>query len=92
CDQWNAWSDWSAENMWFIFGTPPPTINTFATSSQDTFDLSWERSGKEVVMEFSPSLNETNWQVVAGPVTATNWTLELPEGHSSGFFRIRTQD
>jgi hypothetical protein len=77
--------------MWFIFGTPPPTIRSYATMAEGTMGLSWGRSGLEVYIEYSLSLTSQDWVAVDGPIAGTNWTLAVPEGGPMGFFRVRTE-
>ena len=90
-DAWDAFSAWSSDPAWFIYGTPPPDFRSFAAPDGQSAAFSWERCGKAVYVEFSDSLTATNWQPVAGPLAGTNWTLELPAGRDAGFFRMRVE-
>jgi hypothetical protein len=92
CDQWTDWSQWSSAKLWFIYGTPPPTINSSVVLSGNDMHLCWDRSGKEVVVEFSPSLTATNWQEVVAPTTSTNASINISGSRRHGFYRIRTVD
>jgi len=91
CDQWDLWSDWSTNVMWFIYGTPPPTIGEMAPQSDGSFEMNWERSGKAVYIEHSPTLIPADWQPVAGPIHGTNAVAAPPPGSKRGYFRTRTE-
>jgi len=90
-DQWDAWSAWSTNTIWFIYGTPPPTIMSMQTGAEQTLSFEWERSGTGVYIEYSPSLIATNWEIIAGPIYDTNTTLSVAPGQESGFYRVRTE-
>ncbi len=91
-DQWGAWSTWSTNNLWFIFGTPPPTVNGFELEDDGSVTMDWERSGTAVYVEYKADLMSTDeWEVVDGPVYGTNTVITPLEGKESGFYRVITE-
>ena len=90
-DQWDSWSDWSTNAIWFIYGTPPPTIGEMAPQPDGSFEMNWERSGKAVYIEHSATLTPADWQPVAGPIYGTNSVVTPPPGSVRGFYRTRTE-
>jgi hypothetical protein len=53
--------------------------------------LEWQGAGGQLFVEFSLSLKPANWQTIAGPLNATNWTFTPVPGAQSGFYRVRSE-
>jgi hypothetical protein len=84
-------SPWADGAFWFYFGIPPPDVVGVASASAGVFTVEVERTSRSVVVEFTPSLVEPDWQPITVPVVGTNVVFELPPGESSGFFRMVTE-
>nr|MDA3797553.1 hypothetical protein [Kiritimatiellia bacterium] len=92
-DHWLYYGAWSQENMWFIFGTPPPTVNSFNMNIDGLIVLDWERSGTAVYIEYKEDLMSTDeWSIVAGPIYGTNIVISPLEDKQSGYYRVITAE
>lgn len=98
-DQWDAWSTWSTGELWFIYGTPPPTVKKTVLYRQTpgpedegvTLEFSWERSGKGVYIEAASNSFDGTWLPLAGPIIGTNHSITLPANTPAMFYRVLTE-
>ena len=95
-DQWNAVSDWSTNA--FVYGVlqvqppvpPEPVTVGTATLHHGQLSLTWSETPYPVRIEFSPQLINPQWTAVEGAsnLTGTSFTVDLPVGVLSGFYRV----
>jgi hypothetical protein len=91
-DHWLDYGVWSVGNMWFIFGTPPPTVNGFELEDDGSVIMDWERSGTAVYIEYKADLmSSAAWEVVEGPLYGTNAVISPLDDRESGFYRVKTE-
>jgi hypothetical protein len=87
-------SDWSPGMNTFHFGAIPPQggeITGLRLGTNGQLTLEWTGTVGSVFVEFSETLNATQWQTVAGPLVETSWTFTPTPGTPSGFYRLRCE-
>jgi hypothetical protein len=91
-DNWGDYGDWSTENLWFNFGTPPPNVTAFEMHSDGSITINWESTGTGVYIEYIDSLISSGvWQIIEGPIYGTDITITPPSELESGFYRVRVE-
>ena len=91
-DNWDLYSGWSTNTIWFIYGTPPPTLRAVTREPDGDYRMAWDRCGKGVYIEFAPELSATSvWMAVDGPIYDTNAVIRPLDEYDHGYFRTRTE-
>ncbi len=88
-DQWGAWSDWSTEELPFVYGVPPIRIVKIGPGGDMKLRIYWNSTGGKAVVEFTPSLIEPNWRTISEPTTYSHALVDVPAGSQYGYFRVR---
>ena len=89
-DNWGKYGAWSPETIWFYFGIPAPSVETFSVAPSGV-NFKMKRTSERVYLEFSTSLTEPDWQIIAGPMVGTNLNLNFTGEHDAGFYRFVTE-
>ena len=91
CDQWDAWSDWSTNVVWFNYGTHPPTISTMSQTVDGNLTFSWDETGTGIYIDFTPSLLTGAWESAVGPIYGNEVLITPDTDKKTGFYRVRVK-
>jgi len=87
------YSDWSESPRTFLFGPAPQParITGLRPGENGTLVIEWEGSNYPVYVEYTPTLNPPDWQVLAGPFSGATAVISPDPAVPSGFYRMRNQ-
>ena len=66
----------------------PLQVNLQPTQTNGLLMLSWTGADGSIFIQHKISLADTNWQVLAGPVSGGAYSIAIPTNTGSGFFRL----
>ena len=90
-DRWGDYSEWSRQDLWFTYGSPPPNLLSCESQGDGTILLEWESPGIAVYIDYKESLDSAEeWTRIAGPVSGNSYVITPEEGKKSGFYRVIT--
>ena len=86
-----AWSAWSSGVEWFIYGIPSPDLTRAVPGPNGQINLSWTVGTENVRIWFTPLLDPPTWQVIAGPLNTSTYSLQPSTNYPVGFYRVTGQ-
>ncbi|NQT83646.1 hypothetical protein HQ563_11515 [bacterium] len=79
-------SDWDMRTQ---LGEPPPLeVAEVAKGEGETTTLDWSAAMGQVTIEYTPTLSPPDWQAITVPMSETSYTVEIPPGAPSGYYRL----
>jgi catechol 2,3-dioxygenase-like lactoylglutathione lyase family enzyme len=66
-------------------------IVAFYREGDQTVTIEWLDPTDSAMIEHSPTLVPVDSQTIAGPVSGSSWTADMPVGASTGFYRVTAE-
>ncbi|MCB1071104.1 MAG: hypothetical protein KDL31_12175, partial [Kiritimatiellae bacterium] len=82
-----AWSPWTSDGEWFIYGVTPPNTGHMTLNANGSITMQWVVGTEDWYIHWAPSLTGA-WQTVAGPLGINSWTFTPSGGMTQGFYRV----
>jgi hypothetical protein len=94
-DSYFAWSAWSTGDHWLRLGMQAPEAPRltamYPPDAHGLMRMGWSPTERPVYVEFKPSLQSTNWQTIAGPLSGYSHSVTNDPAKPMGFFRLRQE-